>query len=147
MRSFYTYMKCFNHFKLHVYMYFLWYIIRNKNKEDIFCMAVSVFFKCDIMQEKSSFILYFKVIQCVLVWGCEFPQRSQSKFTVLDSFNKASSWTVNRVPPQWNFTIPPSNGSINLALIQYEGGGWENNLFYNLSPGFRFHNFFVILYM
>lgn len=81
--------------------------------------GISLFFlnyEIHVMQEISLFISY-TVYTSMGLWN----STAEPKFTVFDSTKPPPRlWILS---PQWNFTIPHSNDSINLTLIQYEGGG------------------------
>lgn len=129
---------------------FIWYILflyRNKNKEKKFEMRCQFFFffwklrkTCNWRKKKSQFISY-TVNARVGLWN----STREPKFTVLA--NKAQQGLVqypescplggiSHLTPAWDYS----------SYIDTVWRRWENNLFYNLSPRFRFHHSILLDY-
>lgn len=142
-RSFSTH--CFHHFKKLLYDIFYFYIGIRIRKRNLKC-GVSFFFfgklrkTCNWRKKKSQFISY-TVNARVGLWN----STREPKFTVLA--NKAQQGLVqypescplggiSHLTPAWDYS----------SYIDTVWRRWENNLFYNLSPRFRFHHSILLDY-
>lgn len=140
-RSFSTH--CFHHFKKLLYDIF-YFLYRNKNKEKKFEMRCQFFFfwklrkTCNWRKKKSQFISY-TVNARVGLWN----STAEPKFTVLGSTKpRPTPWILSH---RWNFSSHTRMRHYS-SYIDTIWGRWENNLFYNLSPRFRFHHSILLDY-